>query len=330
MRRPTHFAVQPNWKLLLRDMGFDPADVLRLAGMPADLLTAGDAVVTTTQYFRLWTAMEELSDPMALPLRAGRAISVEAFDPPIFASLCSPNLNVALQRLAGFKALIGPVTLRVDVGAGGTSVAVDYHSDLRAVPASLALTELVFLTHLVRLGSRHRMVPIDVTLPELPQLPAEYAEYFGIAPRRGPDIRLVFSHDDGVRPFLTSNETMWEFFEAGLRKRLSKVEASATMSERVRAVLLENLPAGQHQIDTVASQLGVSRRGLQRQLSEESTHFTAILNATRCQLASYYLKRPAIAQGEIAFLLGFRDINSFNRAFKDWTGVSPGAYRQQA
>jgi hypothetical protein len=39
-------------------------------------------------------------------LKIAQAISAEAFDPPIFASLCSPNMNIALQRLSQFKRLI--------------------------------------------------------------------------------------------------------------------------------------------------------------------------------------------------------------------------------
>ncbi len=117
-------------------------------------------------------------------------------------------------------------------------------------------------------------------------------------------------------------------FEPGLRQRLSSIDAGASMSERVKAVLLENLPAGQHRIDTVARMLTVSRRTLQRLLSDESTSFTTVLNATHDQLAAHYLKRPAIAQGQIAFLPGCQDMNSFNRAFKQWAGVSPGNYRQ--
>ena len=77
----------------------------------------------------------------------------------------------------------------------------------------------------------------------------------------------------------------------------------------------------------IQSVLTVSKRSLQRQLSDESTSFMDILNATRQQLAQRYLSIASVSQGEIAYLLGFQEVNSFIRAFKDWTGNTPGAYR---
>lgn len=330
MKYPTHFVVHPGWKLVLADMGVDPAHVLRLAELPADLFARQEATISPAQYFKLWRALEQAAgDAVALPLRIGQAISVEAFDPPIFACLCSPNLNVAFQRLSAFKKLIGPLALLVDVGAEGTSAKLECYADAGPLPHSLAAAEAVFLTQLVRLATRHRVVPTEVVLPELPQRLENYAEYFGVVPIAGNAIRVSFSREDSTRPFLTANEPMWAFFETGLRQRLATIEASATMSERVKAVLLEGLPSGQYSVDDVARSLALSKRTLQRQLGEESASFKDILNATRRQLALHYLSKPHIAQGEIAFLLGFQDVNSFIRAFKDWQGVTPGAYRHE-
>jgi len=330
MKRATHFSVQPGWKLLLCDMGLNPNHVLRLADLPADLFSRQNSSVTAEQYFRLWHTIEDLSGDASLPLLVGQAISVEAFDPPIFASLCSPNLNIAMQRLAIFKKLIGPMTLTVNEGVASTSITVECYGGEGSIPKSLAMTELVFLTQLVRIATRHQVVPLGVYVPGLPENLTEYADYFGVTPRKGQAIRVDFSPMDGARPFLTANEAMWACFEPGLRKRLATLEASARMSDRVRSVLLEGLPAGQYSIEIVAKHLAVSKRTLQRQLGEESTSFTDILNTTRQQLAQHYLSTPSVSQGEIAFLLGFQEVNSFIRAFKDWTGVTPGAYRHES
>lgn len=329
MKRASEFAVQPSWRLLLCDMGLNPDHVLRLAQLPADLFSRSGSSVTADQYFRLWQAIEDSTGAKSLPLLLGQSVSSEAFDPPIFACLCSPNLTVAMQRLSLYKRLIGPMTLTVDARSSGCSITLECYGNDGSIPQSLAMTELVFLTQLIRLGTRHRVTPAEVALPHPPDDLTAYAAYFGVTPQRKAQIRLVFSREDSVRPFLTANDAMWAYFEPGLGKRLSGLEAAATMRDRVQAALMEGLPAGQYSIESICKSLALSTRTLQRQLREEATTFTDVLNATRRQLAQHYLSTSSVSHGEIAFLLGFQEVNSFIRAFKEWTGITPSTYRQE-
>ena len=71
----------------------------------------------------------------------------------------------------------------------------------------------------------------------------------------------------------------------------------------------------------------MSKRTLQRRLRQEPSSYQDILNTTRKELAQYYLKRSQISQSEISYLLGYQDGNSFMRAFRAWTGTTPGDYR---
>jgi hypothetical protein len=72
-----------------------------------------------------------------------RTISVEVFDPPIFAALCSPNLIVAAERIAQYKQLIGPLRLNVTQGPAGTTLTLAWPV-LHDPPQVLAISELVF------------------------------------------------------------------------------------------------------------------------------------------------------------------------------------------
>lgn len=330
MKRVSHFSIQPAWRLIMRDLGIHPEDVLRLAGLPLDLFSRKDAVIDARQYFQLWDALELADGSETLPLRIGQAISVEGFDPAIFASLCSPNLNIALQRLSSFKKLIGPMHLHVAMEKAATIVELQCYGQDLHIPASLAVTELVFMTQLVRLGTRYPVKPHQVVLPELPCKLDEYARFFGARPKKGNCIQLSFTGEDAVRPFMTANEAMWDFFEVGLRQRLAKLEETASAAQRVKAALLEGLPAGQYAVSDVARQLAMSTRTLQRLLKDEHTSFSQVLNTTRQQLAHHYLSKPVMGQAEVAYLLGFQDVNAFNKAFKSWEGISPGAYRHRA
>lgn len=83
-------------------------------------------------------------------------------------------------------------------------------------------------------------------------------------------------------------------------------------------------------IATVAKQLAASARTLQRRLAEEGTSFLQVLEGTRKQLALELLVAPERHPlKEIAVVLGFVAVRSFERAFRRWTGQTPGAWRQQ-
>ena len=116
---------------------------------------------------------------------------------------------------------------------------------------------------------------------------------------------------------------MWDFFELELRRRLSETEAGTSLEERVRASVLEMLPAGAGSMGAVALDLAMSTRTLQRRLRVEGTTFRRILNATRRSLALHYVSESDLSAGEISFLLGYEDTRSFYRAFHAWTGKTP-------
>lgn len=105
------------------------------------------------------------------------------------------------------------------------------------------------------------------------------------------------------------------------------LEASTTVRERVRASLLEQLPAGSSSTEAVARDLMMSSRTLQRRLKDEGTTFQAILDDTREALARHHLSASDLSTGEISFLLGYEDARSFYRAFHAWTGQTPNLAR---
>jgi AraC-like DNA-binding protein len=77
----------------------------------------------------------------------------------------------------------------------------------------------------------------------------------------------------------------------------------------------------------VAAKLFMSERTLQRQLDSEGQNFRAMVDELRQQKAFILLKRRELTLEFIAEKLSYTDVNSFTRAFKRWTGTSPGKWR---
>jgi len=61
----------------------------------------------------------------------------------------------------------------------------------------------------------------------------------------------------------------------------------------------------------------------------EKTTFKKLFNETKINLALHYLHKSDLELCEIAYLVGYQDINSFYRAFNNWTGEPPKQYRNK-
>lgn len=330
MARTSNFAVDVGWRSLLRDLGIRSENVLRRARLPEDLFSRPENGLTTEEYFRFWEALEtELGDPL-FSLRLVDALSAEVFSPPLFAGLCSADLLQAARRISQYKPLVAPMRLDVERDRNGNLTLSPVWLEAKGeVPSTVVSAELAFLVKLARMGTRERMEAIHVGMrkpPEAAQQPA-FEEFFGVRPRGDERPCVTFRSEDAERPFLTSSEAMWKAFEPDLRRRLAELDRTATIAERVRAVLLELLPGGQADIETVAKRLAMSTRTLQRRLEDEGSNFRVLVNRVREELALHYLGKTEMSGGEISFLLGFEDPTSFFRAFREWTGQTPEAAR---
>lgn len=330
MTRNRAYFLDIGWQPLLKDLGLAASRVLRKAGLPDDLLSRSGDGLTTDEYFRFWRALEAEAGDAMFPLRIVETVSAESFAPPLFAALCSANLMQAVQRLAKYKQLVAPMKLDVNVGqAGELTVSPRWQSVQIDVPYSLQVAEIAFFLRLARLATREPVKALRVEISRLPPsaYTRRYESFFGVRVQHGESPSITFTAADALRPFLTINEGMWRVFEPDLRRRLSELDATATIAERVHAVLLELLPGNAATIEKTAERLGMSKRTLQRRLEDEGESFRALVNSTRENLARHYLGNTKMSAGEIAFLLGFEDPNSFYRAFQDWTGQTPDSAR---
>lgn len=78
----------------------------------------------------------------------------------------------------------------------------------------------------------------------------------------------------------------------------------------------------------MATQFEKSESSLRRQLEREGYSYQTIKHEVRKALAFEHLDNPALSITEIAIRCGFQEPSAFHRAFRQWTGMSPGRYRQ--
>ncbi len=316
--------------VLLREVGIDAGSVLRRARLASDLLERESTRLSVLDYFALIEAIDAEADDPALPLRMASASSPELFSPPVFAALCSSNLTAAVTRLAAHKRLVAPISLVWNESRQGLEVSWRWDDSALQPPRLLALFELVFLVQLARIGTRQQIVPVRVACRHAMNSSAGFAAYFGVQPVIGDGPKLLFSAADARRPFVTASESLWRSFQPELERLREDAEAGESTKDRVRVAIRECLPSGEVSIDAAAQRLRVSRRTLQRRLSEDGVTFRDLVREVREVLADYYVRATTLPYAEVSFLLGFDEPSSFFRAFREWTGATPQAVRSRA
>ncbi len=111
---------------------------------------------------------------------------------------------------------------------------------------------------------------------------------------------------------------------------LRELENSKSTRGRVESLLMPVLHKGDISMDAIAGRMGMSRQTLFRKLKAEGTTFEKVLDGLRRELALSYLSGKKVSVNETAYLVGFSEPAAFSRAFKRWTGLSPGLVRMRA
>ena len=89
------------------------------------------------------------------------------------------------------------------------------------------------------------------------------------------------------------------------------------------------LHGGYPSIEDFAGLLGFSPRTLQRLLREQGVSYSDLVERCRRQTACEALRFTQGSIRDIAASLGYRDVSSFSRAFRRWTGTAPRTWRNQ-
>ena len=89
------------------------------------------------------------------------------------------------------------------------------------------------------------------------------------------------------------------------------------------------MPGELPEFETLAGEMNMTAATLRRRLHDEGTSYQSIKDQLRRDLAISYLSHSARSAMDIGLELGFSERSAFHRAFKKWTGASPGEFRRR-
>jgi AraC-like DNA-binding protein len=129
-------------------------------------------------------------------------------------------------------------------------------------------------------------------------------------------------------PLQTADAMVEKACQAQCETMLEKLGEGSGLVEEVRRLIL-SVPGNRSiRLEEIARAMLISQRSLERRLQEAGTSFRAIDNEVRMGLAEEYMRLRYLPDKEIAYMLNYSQPSTFYRAFKNWFGVTPKAFRK--
>ncbi len=333
--------IDPNWTVLpvsitsvlqaAEHFGVDSSHLLGLAGLDAAMLQDPESRLPASAYYKLYRLAVEASGNPNFALAVGRITFLRGLNLQLYMSTICDTFREYLKYM--------PSTMRMRGDLGHIKTQLD--GDLVRLiwkPLSPDSCQERLLSDEMLAASVHIINSLCISPVPIVNVRFTYKKPINIKELKGlfgNDIKFgqAESYLSFKREALNYQLVKPDYdYQSSPSSTIQRLFDTSTGTDAVldslREAIANSLLNGEVGIDLIAAKLTVSRRTLQRRLSDRGTNFQQVLQDVRYQMATSYLADGRLSITEIAFLLGYSDQASFSSAFKSWNGQSPSEYCQ--
>lgn len=309
--------------------GAEAGLLIQQAGIPADVLKEPSGRITEDQFVVLYRLIaekydDELPNLLSRPLRGG------ALKFGVLSIINAPTMGVAIYRYTRFLRLaIHDFQVDLIHSPDISRIVIVEPSDERRCK-TMAIEMLLKVIHGLAswlVGREVRLLRVDLAF-DRPLYAEEFQNLFpGPVFFNQPASQIVVDSaqlglriqriPSDVKPFIARLPRDWIFVSF----------KDSLVTHQVREQLMR-MGVGNMNLEEIADALNMSSRTLCRKLDAERTSFKQVRDDLRRDLAIDRLVNSNASIWEIAQELGFGEVSSFYRAFRNWSGATPGTYRQ--
>ncbi|HVK89078.1 MAG TPA: AraC family transcriptional regulator ligand-binding domain-containing protein [Kofleriaceae bacterium] len=295
----------------------------------ADLLRPRARVEART-FHEIARRAEQLTGEPGLPLFLGLRMRVAMHGYVGFAAMSAATMRESMQLIERFSRILVPASWRLEEHGDEASMTLTVHPAVAALHEFITVSTFVGITRMAsELAARPLAGRAELSFPEVsyyqrlrPLLGEARVVQFGC-----PRDRIVFPSAVLDQPIVASDPIAVQLVIAQCERELQVLGKRDGWVLRV----LESMRTrdGQfRQLRGVAKALGVSARSLKRHLADAGTTFSKLVDETKRERATDLLFAGTKIES-IAAELGYADTASFLRAFRRWSGMTPGEYRKR-
>ena len=315
---------------VLDDFGIDSDEVLVDAGIDPRLCGDPDNLITYATRDRLFQLCVARSNCQHFGLLVGQRMNLSALGLVGLLTKTSSNVGAALRSLIEFLEVHSQgamMTLRID-----DDLALLTYDTFQPGLVSTDQTgdgAVAMMLNVMRSLCGKDFRPVEASFAH--RRPANIEPY-----RKCFKVPLYF---DAEHYALVFSRDWLSFRPPGadgelnklLKKQLDarKSEGRLEFADQVRKVLRSALIAGYHSEAKIAELFSIQSHTLSRRLEASGTSFHELVDECRFEISREMLRNTSLSVAEIADSLGYTRASSFIRAFRRWSGVTPGQWRQK-
>ncbi|GKT23850.1 AraC family transcriptional regulator [Acidovorax sp. SUPP3334] len=311
--------------------GMDASAVLRQAQITPPEIGNPHGRITALQMEQLSDgAMRELDDE-ALGW-FGRRLPWGSYGMLARASISAPHLGLALQRWCRHHGLLtDDIALTLTSDGATATLAINEHRDLGTLREFCLVSMLRNALGLAcwLIDSRLPLQGADFPFAPPPHQAVYPLLFAGPIAFEAPQAVLRFDARYLALPLRRDEEALRTMLQRALPLTVRQYRRDRLLVQRVRQVLAADSGA-LYGAQALTERLHLSPRTLHRQLKEEGASLQALKDEVRQHRAIDLLHRTDRPIKQVAQAAGFMNEKSFIRAFRDWTGQSPAAFRRAA
>lgn len=314
----------------VREQGRDIHAILQRAGISPALLESPLSRVSQGQYTALIRTLRRVTGDEFWGL-CDRPVKVGSFARACRMLVHCRTLRDALREgFAFYHLVLDDITPRLRVEGDVAHVELQTRVDCSPRLSYLERTFLFFTFGLASWLVARRIPLLGLDYRRIDEAQVSDAYRLFQAPVHYQDAHVGFRFEARWLdlPVVQNVQSVEEFLRQAPASLLVKYRDQASVTERLRRLLRRHLDGEMPSLEEVSKSLAMTPQTLRRRLQEEGQGYQAIKDDLRRDAAIEYLGRSDLALIDIANMLGFSEPSTFHRAFKKWTGVAPGEYRQ--
>ncbi len=313
---------------VLEEQGVARNQVLRGSGIRPVMLDSEDSFLSYHQMMSLIENALAVAKTPWLGLLVGSRENLGTWGVFGYAMMsCSTYREAAKIGFRFYRAAPSLLLLSAEEEADRLRIHMDSPTSLGKLLPFLVEETVTGICTVTSILVSHQVTPLEihVTYPK-PEYAEKYDEFFPCPIHYQQSSNIFWCELPDDTPLQHSDPISARICRKLVDELLEKHTSEEDFLLEVRRILLRT-PGRFPDMEAVAGELGMSSRTLRRKLGDLETTFQDILEDVRRNLALDYLQNSTLNLEEISTFLGYTEMTNFRRAFKQWTGKAPTAFR---